>query len=140
MKNILCIAILCFTGLVFSQSPGSISTTPTDLEKGSVSGTIKDLEMDGEPLMYASIELENTSWQTQSNLHGNFEVNGVAKGNYILAVSFPGYETLKIPVEIEKNDVVEIHVGLSAKSLDVGTLSASGNDTDVQAGVMGRLR
>jgi len=123
MKNTFLIAFLFFSGLIFSQSTGAVS------------GTITDLEMNGEPLLYANVKLENTEWNAQTNLHGNFEIKGVALGNYVLAVSFPGYETLKIPVGIAKNDVVKIHRGLSAKSLDVGQLLVSELDTGVSRDV-----
>jgi iron complex outermembrane receptor protein len=128
MKSIFLFASLFVSSLVFSQSTGSVS------------GTISDYEMNGEPLLYAHVELENTTWTTQTNLNGNFEIDGVALGNYVLAVSFPGYETLKIPVAVEENEMIEIYEGLSAKSLDVVSLLVSDHETQVQDGILGDSR
>lgn len=128
MKTIFLIFCLTFSALVFGQT------------EGSVSGTITDLEMNGEPLLYAKVELTNTDCQAQTNLHGNFEMDSVASGQYMLAVSFPGYETLELPIDIEENGTVEIIQGLSAKSLDVGVLLVSELKADSKSDIFARLQ
>ncbi|HEA20436.1 MAG TPA: carboxypeptidase-like regulatory domain-containing protein [Pricia antarctica] len=94
---------------------------------GSVSGTIIDMEMNGEPLLFANIELKGAQKSAQTNLNGNFEIAEVDPGTYILAISFPGYETLEMPVKIEQNKRVSVQRELNAKSIDIGAaLQAEG--------------
>ena len=110
MKRIFFIAGLFFSMVATAQS------------YGSVSGNIIDMEMNGEPLLFASIELKGTSWNTQTNLNGNFEIDEIVPGDYTLAIGFPGYETLEVPVEVKANEIFEVQKGLAAKSIDVGAL------------------
>lgn len=110
MKSLFLVAGLLLSMATYAQSHGSIS------------GTITDTEMNGAPLMFANIELKGTHVSVQTNLNGNFEMGEIVPGNYILAIGFPGYETLEIPVEVEKNKIVEVRRELSAKSIDVGAL------------------
>lgn len=120
MKNILLVSGLLMSLGLFSQSQASIS------------GTITDQEMNGEPLLFADIVIKNTNWNTRTNLNGNFEIQGIDSGNYILAVSFPGYETIEKSIIIEGNVVIKIKESLSAKSIDVSALLLSELDDDMQ--------
>lgn len=120
MKNILLVSGLLLSFGLFSQSQASIS------------GTITDQEMNGEPLLFADIVIKNTNWNTRTNLNGNFEIQGIDSGNYILAVSFPGYETIEKSIIIEGNVVIKIKESLSAKSIDVSALLLSELDDDMQ--------
>ncbi|AKA35184.1 carboxypeptidase-like regulatory domain-containing protein [Flagellimonas lutaonensis] len=87
-------------------------------EKGSISGKILDVEVNGEPLPFASVSLKNTLFKTQTNLHGNFELAGITPGTYTLVVRFLGYETVQLPIEVQKNQVIRISKGLRAKTYD----------------------
>ncbi|WP_373517343.1 carboxypeptidase-like regulatory domain-containing protein [Pricia sp.] len=124
MKTIFLIASFLFSLVVYSQS------------HGSVSGTITDLEMNGEPLLFANIELKDTEWGAQTNLNGNFEMSGITPGKYILAIGFPGYETLEIPIEVSENELVRIQEELFVKSVDVGSLLDSDLDTEAKIAVL----
>ncbi len=124
MKILFLIASFLFSLVLHSQS------------HGSVSGTITDLEMNGEPLLYANIELKDTQWNAQTNLNGNFEISGIAPGKYTLAIGFPGYETLEIPIDVKENKVVEIRKELYAKSIDVGSLLDADRDTQAKVAVL----
>ena len=94
---------------------------------GAISGNITDTEMNGEPLLFANIEVKGTQLAAQTNLNGNFEINDVVPGKYILAVGFPGYESLEISVKVKKNNTVKIQGKLSAKSIDVSSLLQAEN-------------
>ncbi|MGB5647026.1 MAG: carboxypeptidase-like regulatory domain-containing protein, partial [Muriicola sp.] len=51
-------------------------------EQGTIAGTILDQEVFNEPLIYAEVHLKETSKRVQTNFHGNFEITGIAPGNY----------------------------------------------------------
>ncbi|NNE78012.1 MAG: PEGA domain-containing protein, partial [Pricia sp.] len=51
--------------------------------------------------------------------NGNFELLGIEPGAYTLEVSFLGYETIRMPVEVKANSIVEIEKGLQAKSISL---------------------
>ncbi len=92
---------------------------------GMVKGNVIDLEANNEPILFANITIKNTALKTRTNLNGNFEIKDVTPGTYILEISFLGYETAEIPLEIKENEITEIHKGLVAKSISMLGLSAS---------------
>lgn len=86
---------------------------------GTIKGHIADREVNNEPLMMASVHIKGSSTVVQSNLHGNFEITDVTPGNYILTVSFAGYDSREIPVEVKENTVSDVVTDLAAKKLDI---------------------
>lgn len=96
--------------------------------------------MNGEPLLFANIELKDTPWSAQTNLNGNFEISGIVPGKYIIAIGFPGYETLEIPIDIEANKMVKVQKGLFAKSIDVGSLLHSERNSETRIATLTALR
>ena len=85
--------------------------------RGVLSGKILDSEMYNEPLLMASVSLKDTPWRTQTNFNGNFEITKVVPGNYILQISFLGYETLELPVTVNQNRSTFINHSLKAKKI-----------------------
>ncbi|WP_282160003.1 carboxypeptidase-like regulatory domain-containing protein [Ulvibacterium marinum] len=98
-------------------------------ETSSISGRVLDNELSGEPMLFADVMLKNTEWKTQTNFHGNFEIDDVDPGNYILVISFLGYDTLEIPIEAKPNGVLQIQRGLSSKTIDPGTVIVSNSES-----------
>ena len=102
-----------FTGLLFSQN-------------GVLKGTILDEELNNEPLMFASVMLKDTDITVETNLHGNFEIEGIEPGSYTLVISYPGYEERQLPVEVTLDEVSYIQKGLRAKRISLAEVA--GND------------
>lgn len=113
MKNLFLFLALFAVVTLFSQ------------HEGTITGNIVDLEMSGEPLMLANISLKGTKWNTQTNFNGNFEIKHVAPGNYILEICSLGYESLKMPIEVLKNGLIQIERGMKAKSISLENVSYS---------------
>ena len=64
-----------------------------------ISGTVKD-EI---PLPGATIEIQNSYLITQSDLEGNFKIENLKEGTYVLSISYMGYQTLIDSIELRKN-------------------------------------
>ena len=97
--------------------------------KGIVKGHILDKEKGNEPLLFANIELKGTSWATQSNLFGKFKMTDVDPGMYTLVISFAGYKTAKVPIEVVANEVIEIQYRLGAEQVSLDELSLISENT-----------
>jgi len=106
MKRLIVIVVLFFSAVTIAQ------------EHGSISGTILDQEMNNEPLLLANIQLKGSDITRQSNLFGNFEISDIRPGEYILEISFAGYETKQASVEVQANNVTEIQETLGAMIFD----------------------
>jgi hypothetical protein len=103
MKNCLLILLfLFFCAVTFAQ------------DNGTIQGRITDAEMNDEPMLYAEVSLKDSAWSTRTNFHGNFEMTNVEAGNYTLVVSYLGYETLELPIEVRENNVVRIYKAMQA--------------------------
>lgn len=114
MRNLLVIIMILFTSLMFGQ------------ESGALKGTILDEELNNEPLMFASVTLKDTDIAVETNLHGNFEIDGLEPGLYTLVISYPGYEERQLPVEVTLDEVSYIQKGLRAKRISLAEVA--GND------------
>jgi len=89
----------------------------TAQQTGNVQGKILDTNQE-EPLLFANVSLKHTLWSTQTNFHGYFALEEVAPGNYTLVVTYLGYETLEIPLEVKSGETTMIHKPLATLSLD----------------------
>ena len=111
MKNIFLLVLLVFSLSLYSQNEGVIK------------GNIIDLEANGEPLLFADVQVKNTYWATQTNFNGNFELSGIQVGEYVLVVNFLGYETLEVPVKVTEDQITRVDKGMMAKTLSMVELS-----------------
>jgi len=105
MKKILLIGMLFVIGNVFCQ------------RNGAISGTVSDIELNNEPLLFATVQLKNTSLKTQTNFHGNYEFTDVEPGDYTLVFSFLGYETIEVPVHVTTANLTRTNGELKTKTL-----------------------
>ena len=115
---ILIVTFLCTTALCAQQ-------------KGVIQGTITDTAMGEEPMLFANVQLKGSATAYQTNFHGNFNIEDVATGNYILIVSYPGYETKEVPLRIEENKTLEINTNLSP--IQISFANVAGMDTKTEA-------
>lgn len=108
--------IILFFALVLSQLVICQTT-------GSIHGRITDVNADGEPLLFANISLKDTPIVEQTNFHGNFEINGIQPGSYILQVSYLGYEPKEIGIQVKADQVVIVEEALHTLTMHTENLS-----------------
>lgn len=88
MKTCLSLAIILFTSLRL-------------LGQYAVEGTVKDEQ--GGSMPGCQVFLEGTKFQTTANDKGLFVLTGIEAGEYVLVAYMLGYQTLKMPVSVNKN-------------------------------------
>ncbi|NCB08910.1 MAG: PEGA domain-containing protein, partial [Bacteroidia bacterium] len=71
--------------------------------KGVVTGN-------NEPLAGASVVVKNTFNGVSAGSNGRFEFRNLKKGNYVLKVSFIGFETTEMEVSVNSNQEVKIEL------------------------------
>jgi hypothetical protein len=99
-KLILSIIMLLLCQLSFSQ-------------KGTIKGTLTDIEMNNEPLPFANVIVKGSNVGTTTDENGKYELS-VPIGNQVITFSFLGYETIEVPVTIKQNEVVVLNKSLGA--------------------------
>lgn len=91
-------------------------------DTGSVGGKILDAELYNEPLLMASISLKGTAWITRTNFNGNFEITDVVPGEYIMKISFLGYEDINLPIVVNQDKQTHINRSLKAKTIKLSDM------------------
>ncbi|MCF4101289.1 TonB-dependent receptor [Gillisia sp. M10.2A] len=95
---------------------------------GALTGTIVNTV--GNPISDVNLELEGTSLGTESNFRGEFQLSNIPVGNYILKVSYVGYQSLERSIVITENkvnDLKSIVLKTRQESLDEVVVKANGN-------------
>ena len=107
---------------------------------GAYSSTLKGFVTDqktGEPLVGATVMLENTKFGTSVNLDGSFEIKGIPSGKYNCRVQYLGYKNAFQSVIIEdKQNLLKVDFLLTEESNELNevTLNASADrETDNSA-------
>ena len=68
-------------------------------QSGSLSGNISDSET-GEKLIFVNVRLENSTIGTASNENGDYLIENIVPGTYVVVVTAVGYETQKTEIVI----------------------------------------
>jgi len=71
-------------------------------QTGNIKGTVKT--SDGQSAEFVNVGLKGSGKSVSTDKSGNFEINDVTAGTYILATSFLGLEKKEIPVEVRSNE------------------------------------
>ena len=79
-------------------------------EFGSLVGRAHDA--DGQPLPGASVEVQQTSLKTRTDVNGRFRLAAVPAGEQILVVEFIGFESREITVSVAPEAVTPVEIGL----------------------------
>lgn len=83
-------------------------------DNATLKGKITDHEMEDAPLAFALISLEEADITTESTLEGHYLIHGIAPGKYTITIAFPGYQTLRKPITITNQSLVELDVSMRA--------------------------
>lgn len=120
MKKIFILFALIICSFSFSQ------------ETSAIKGQILDGEFFNEPLLMASVSIDNADISTQTNFRGNFEFTDITPGTHDVLVQFVGYDPIHIEITVKEGEQAEILETLYAKSLPMpSTAKVSSTTKDV---------
>ncbi len=74
--------------------------------RGTIKGVIYDAQS-GEPLMFANVGIEGTSFGTTADEEGEFSIT-LPAGNYKLAFSYLSYNTVHKELELKRNEILNL--------------------------------
>lgn len=95
---------------------GLLMTGFVNAQAGKISGSIKDNS--NLPLVGASVIIKGTTDGVMSDFDGNFTISGLENGTYDLIISFIGYNTKNISVQVPQTNNLEIILSEDAMQLD----------------------
>lgn len=89
-----------------------------------------------EPALYSTVYLEGTNYASSTDVNGYYSISHVPPGNYIMVVAYLGYDTLKQPVTLVKDQIFtkKLYIKQSSQSLGVVDVSATqkSHETETQ--------
>jgi len=100
-------------------------------QNGAIVGTIKDAD-NSIPLPGANIILDGTDYGTVSDIKGNFIIPNVISNDYILKVSYIGYNDFEIEVNVSSTNL-EVNIELESGVLVGDEIIITGNSLQGQA-------
>lgn len=120
MKYLFLITALLISAISFSQ------------DHISIKGNILDLEANNTPLEMAHVSIKETGDKTITDENGNFTFKALTTGTYTLSLSFTGYETKTVEVQVINNEIAKINESLSANTLSITDLMLTFANADEQ--------
>lgn len=105
----LLLALISFTTVV----DATIKVFDHDVAIGTLSGTITD-KADGKPIFGASVSIPDLKNGTSTNAKGEYVLNHVPKGIYLVQVSYLGYSSVTQRVDFTKTSTLNIQLQVSA--------------------------
>ncbi|MEJ2634012.1 MAG: TonB-dependent receptor [Calditrichia bacterium] len=88
---------------------------------GEIRGYVIDAES-GEDLVGANVYIENTHLGTATGRQGDFLMDKVPAGKYLVVVSMLGYETAGIPVTVSAGRSLKLNVKLKSRAFNLGNV------------------
>lgn len=82
-------------------------------QRGTVTGTLTDKDMNNEPLPFANVQLKGTTIGTTTNENGKYSIDA-EPGNYKIVFSFLGYESVEVSVTVKAGQTTTINSSLTA--------------------------
>ena len=92
---------------------------------GIVTGLVYD-DTTGTGLAWVTIAVKNSAIATNSDINGNFTLNGVPEGTDTLTLSFVGYIEQKVIVKIASGEIKKITVSLKPAVTRLGEVAVYG--------------
>lgn len=117
-----------FLFLLFTITTASIAQT------GTVRGFIYE-EATGEPIIFTNAYLEGTDMGASTDVNGYFIISKIPAGDYILKVTYLGYDTLRESITVEPDKIINKKLFLKAGSIQMNTVEISGEKQEAQTNV-----
>jgi iron complex outermembrane receptor protein len=115
-----------------------LTTLSAQQKTGAIKGIITTA--DGKPALLVCIKIKENRKTTVTNDNGEFEINGLADGNYQLTATLVGQETQKKAVTIEQGKTTEINLQLKTSEEQLQEVVVNSNKKYVAEKVSSSLR
>lgn len=103
---------LLFFLIIFSFSQNVIAQT------GSLRGFVYDKD-NGEPIIFTTVYLYKTSYGTATDVNGYYNLANVPQGKYTLIITYIGYDTLKMEINIRANKILTQNLIIKKSSIQM---------------------
>jgi len=99
-------------------------STATYAQTGKVKGFVYDNE-NGEAVLFTNVIVEGTTLGAATDVNGYFLISNVPVGNQKLAITYLGYDTLKVDVKVYDDRITSQNMYLKKSSVKLGMVEIS---------------
>ncbi len=116
-KTITTLVLLLILPLIFPLTSAFSQTA-------SIRGFVYEKET-GEPIIFTNVYFYKTSYGSATDVNGYFAITKVPPGNYMLMVTYLGYDTLKIDIILTPGDLISKNLYMEKSSVMLETVNVS---------------
>ena len=105
---------------------------------GQGSGTVRGFVYEdetGEPVLFTNVYLKGTTIGAATDVNGFYSITKVPPGKYILTVTSVEFDTLEVPIELEKNALLTQKLYVKKKVVQIQTVDISAEKQERQTEV-----
>jgi len=94
-------------------------------QTASIRGFVYSKE-NGEPILYTNVYLYKTTFGAATDIDGYYNITKIPPGKYVLMVSYMGYDTLQIDVQLKAGEIItkNLYLTPSAQMLEGFSVTA----------------
>ena len=122
LRNLLPALLLCMIGMITAQFTASA-------QSGIIRGFVYEKD-GGEPALYTNVYLAKTTFGATTDQNGFFTISKIPAGSYTLMVTYIGFDTLRFPITINKNDLLTKKFYLTKSTVELMEVSVSASKQD----------
>jgi hypothetical protein len=93
-------------------------------QNASVRGFVYE-KATGEPVIFTNVYFEGTSIGSSTDVNGYFTISHIQPGNYVLLVTYLGFDTIREPISIAAGQIVNKRLYMEKSSVQLGTVYIS---------------
>lgn len=127
MKSFRYVNLLAVLSVLFM-----LFSSPLMAQFGTIRGFVYEEET-GEPVIFTNVYLYKTSMGAPTDENGYFAITRIPPGDYILMVTYIGFDSLQIPLTIKSGDLITEKLYLKSAALTLGEVSISAARQDKQS-------
>ena len=104
------------------------SANAYSIDKGSLRGFVTD-SSNGEQISYANVIIKGTRFGSSTNNRGYYYIPSIPVGKHKVIISFMGYKTKEVEVNISNDEITQLNIKLSPVPVQMQELSVFGQKT-----------
>jgi len=105
-------------------------------QKGTIRGFVSD-KISGEPIMFCNVTIDGTSFGSQTDLNGMYNLSQIPSGDHEIVVTFVGYEKYTKNISINNGEILNLNIELNTSTVKIDEIEISADrlemKTDVKA-------
>ncbi len=103
-------------------------------KNGSIRGFVTDKE-NGEPVMFCNVFLESTTMGSTTNIDGMYNISKVPVGIYNLMITYIGFDTLKLKINVESGKILTKNLQLEKSNVQLNEVKISSERNEMKTEV-----